>query len=130
MSTIAAKFSEASMSVKVGAAAVAVVAAATITPALAEATPDIASAVETYSVSDMVVIPEGIYEYGRTSASVAAAAADDFNPITTIGGLVDAALRAVGTFAYNVATAFISGVQFVVDEIARVLRVGPYANVG
>lgn len=130
MSTIAAMYSEASTRVKIGTAAMAVVAAATITPAVAQAAPDIADAVETYSVSDMVIIPTGIYENGRSAASSAAAAVEQFGPITAIAGLFERALEAVGTFVYNTVSAAISGVQFVVDAIARVLRVGPYADMG
>lgn len=137
-----AKFSNVGTKLQVGTAAVALVAAAVITPAVAEAKPAIApvSNADTYSVSDLTLLPGGLSSRDNGSAAVAGAAAgagaaarvgvNAFNPIVIIGGTIQAVVHAIATLVYNGSQFVIKGLQWVANEFARVFRVGPYSQVG
>jgi hypothetical protein len=143
MSTIAAKFSAASMQFKVGTAAVALVAAATITPAIAEAAPDFASIPLTSvgAAAGDTVIPGGFITTYLENDGPSTAAVEAGPPIfSPIGAVVDFAFQAVGGVVWVALKAIEAGASFIgatvvaesfgqlANATAFFFKVGPYAD--
>lgn len=143
MSTIAAKYSAATMQFKVGTAAVALVAAASITPAIAQATPDfipVTSGVASIDVSDLI-IPGGLNASRVVGGGTSTAAVVDGPAIfSPIGAAIDFAFQAVGGVIWVGIKAFQAGAAFfgadvtaaalgeAANAVALFFRVGPYAD--